>query len=42
MLRSLSRRKTWEYKEDEFLKENLPGYSRYAGIVRDRLIPGLW
>lgn len=29
-------------KEDEFLRENLPGYSRYAGIVRDRLIPGLW
>jgi len=28
--------------EDRFLKESLPGYSGYSGMVRYRLIPGLW
>ena len=29
-------------QEDEFLKENLNGYSEYAANVRCRLAPGLW
>ncbi|HTV55555.1 MAG TPA: hypothetical protein VMI06_11650 [Terriglobia bacterium] len=29
-------------REDEFLKGELEGYSRYTGRVRYRLIPGLW
>ena len=28
--------------EDRFLKESLPRYSGYSGMVRYRLIPGLW
>jgi protein-S-isoprenylcysteine O-methyltransferase Ste14 len=28
--------------EDAFLKQNLDGYTAYAGRVRHRLIPGLW
>ncbi len=28
--------------EDRYLLENLEGYSRYAGQVRYRLLPGLW
>ena len=29
-------------KEDEFLRENLPSYLQYAGVVRYRLIPCFW
>jgi protein-S-isoprenylcysteine O-methyltransferase Ste14 len=29
-------------REDEFLKENLNGYTDYAAIVRARLAPGVW
>jgi protein-S-isoprenylcysteine O-methyltransferase Ste14 len=29
-------------REDQFLKHELEGYSRYAGRVRYRLIPGVW
>lgn len=29
-------------REDQFLKENLHGYTQYATIVRYRLAPGLW
>jgi protein-S-isoprenylcysteine O-methyltransferase Ste14 len=28
--------------EDAFLKQNLPGYTRYAERVRFRLLPGIW
>jgi protein-S-isoprenylcysteine O-methyltransferase Ste14 len=28
--------------EDRFLKDNLKGYSIYAGAVRYRLVPGIW
>jgi protein-S-isoprenylcysteine O-methyltransferase Ste14 len=28
--------------EDRFLKDNLKGYSAYAGAVRYRLVPGIW
>lgn len=29
-------------REDEFLRENLPSYLQYAGVVRYRLIPCFW
>jgi protein-S-isoprenylcysteine O-methyltransferase Ste14 len=29
-------------REDEFLRENLPNYLHYAGVVRYRLIPCFW
>jgi protein-S-isoprenylcysteine O-methyltransferase Ste14 len=29
-------------REDEFLRENLPSYLQYAGVVRYRLIPRFW
>jgi protein-S-isoprenylcysteine O-methyltransferase Ste14 len=28
--------------EDRFLRRNLPGYQKYAEVVRFRLIPGVW
>lgn len=28
--------------EDQFLRKTLDGYSEYTGMVRHRLIPGLW
>jgi protein-S-isoprenylcysteine O-methyltransferase Ste14 len=28
--------------EEKFLAKNLPGYVAYQGVVRCRLIPGIW
>jgi protein-S-isoprenylcysteine O-methyltransferase Ste14 len=28
--------------EDQYLKDNLPGYPEYAEKVRHRVVPGLW
>jgi protein-S-isoprenylcysteine O-methyltransferase Ste14 len=28
--------------EDQFLKENLPGYGEYSQRVKQRIIPGVW
>ena len=29
-------------REDDFLREKLGGYAEYAGLVRCRIVPGLW
>jgi protein-S-isoprenylcysteine O-methyltransferase Ste14 len=29
-------------KEEQFLRENLPGYSEYCQKTRYRLLPSLW
>ena len=30
------------YREDNMLKDGLPGYAEYAQVVRFRLLPGIW